>query len=140
MQEARVLSYFGYDAVLYCDFLYEERPAGPAGAEVLRPKVYMEVSMGGSAVAVRLCPRPLRRFRLAACTQPLHSFGKMASQMPKLLEDFLDYHGQLGIEHFTIFDADGTLEEPLKRYKGAVEARELMSSSYTFFYKNDMVS
>ena len=42
--------------------------------------------------------------------------------MPGLLDHFLDYHGQLGVEHFTIFDADDTLEEPLKRYSGAVEA------------------
>eukprot|EP00435_Cladocopium_sp_Y103_P059549 s579_g21.t1 len=56
-----------------------------------------------------------------ACTQPLHSFAKMEGLNPTLLKDFLDYHRLMGIDHFTIFDADGSLSGPLERYRA--EAR-----------------
>ncbi|CAJ1355909.1 unnamed protein product [Effrenium voratum] len=107
-EDARLTSFFGYDAILYCDI-----PLGDTLASHLEPAV----STGAWAARVTLCPRPTRRFRLAACTQPLHSFAKMEQLAPGLLADFLDYHALLGVEHFTIFDADGTLRDPLERYR-----------------------
>jgi len=71
----------------------------------------------------RLCLPQKKRWRLAACTQPLHSFAKMEQLAPTLLKDFLDYHQLLGIEHFTIFDADGSLSGPLERYRAGDEKK-----------------
>eukprot|EP00913_Durusdinium_trenchii_P014220 g13346.t1 len=117
--QARVASFFGYDAIAYCDFPVEGTFQELVTKD-LRPWLLMGQVKEPAPSALRLCPAPQhlpRRYRLAACTQPLHSFAKLEKLAPSLLRDFLDYHSLLGIEHFTIFDADGTLAGPLERYK-----------------------
>eukprot|EP00434_Breviolum_minutum_P038926 symbB.v1.2.034541.t1/scaffold4476.1/size41083/4 len=115
-EDARLASFFGYDAVAYCDL-----PLVP-GSE--RKELQPSLSMGSAYTNnFRLCLPQKKRWRLAACTQPLHSFAKMEQLAPTLLKDFLDYHQLLGIEHFTIFDADGSLSGPLERYRAGDERK-----------------
>eukprot|EP00928_Gymnodinium_smaydae_P000040 TRINITY_DN1001_c0_g1_i1.p1 TRINITY_DN1001_c0_g1~~TRINITY_DN1001_c0_g1_i1.p1 ORF type:complete len:886 (+),score=185.37 TRINITY_DN1001_c0_g1_i1:99-2660(+) len=130
----RSVSYFGYDSVLYCSL------SVPADmVEGTRPLVFSlqaeaagEVFAAASAAASsRLCPltAPLelpakpRAPRIAACTQPLHGFNRLGARGQELLDEFLEYHLMLGVEHFTIFDSDGSFEEPLRERvrQGVVE-------------------
>lgn len=112
-EDARVASFFGYDAIAYCDLKLSPEIPG---------ELQTSLRMGDAGASLRLCPAPQRRtWRIAACTQPLHSFAKMEELNPTLLKDFLDYHRLMGIDHFTIFDADGSLSGPLERYRAKTQ-------------------
>eukprot|EP00928_Gymnodinium_smaydae_P019636 TRINITY_DN17542_c0_g1_i1.p1 TRINITY_DN17542_c0_g1~~TRINITY_DN17542_c0_g1_i1.p1 ORF type:complete len:769 (-),score=100.16 TRINITY_DN17542_c0_g1_i1:109-2145(-) len=57
------------------------------------------------------CPVPVvsRRY-ISACSTTLHSAQRVHEKTPHALEDWINYHLLLGIEHFTIFDNDGSFE------------------------------
>lgn len=57
---------------------------------------------------VYLCPRPRPRPRLSACSAPLHDAQRIHELMPHAVEDWLNYHLFIGVEHFTLFDSDGS--------------------------------
>ncbi|CAJ1374210.1 unnamed protein product [Effrenium voratum] len=65
---------------------------------------------------LRLCPRPRVRRALAACSAPLHDAERVHEILPHALEDWLNYHFAIGIEHFTVFDTDGSYEPYLRRF------------------------
>merc|ERR1712086_1011827 len=57
----------------------------------------------------RICtlPRPPRRL-ISACSTTLHNADYIHELAPHAIEDWVNYHRLLGIEHFTIFDTDGS--------------------------------
>eukprot|EP00929_Paragymnodinium_shiwhaense_P046144 TRINITY_DN23500_c0_g1_i1.p1 TRINITY_DN23500_c0_g1~~TRINITY_DN23500_c0_g1_i1.p1 ORF type:complete len:850 (+),score=128.94 TRINITY_DN23500_c0_g1_i1:100-2649(+) len=73
---------------------------------------------------LRLCPvpRPRQRF-LSACTGTLHNADYIDSVMPYAIEDWLNYHFLIGIEHITVLDTDGSFAPYLEPFikKGLVE-------------------
>ncbi|CAE8610873.1 unnamed protein product [Polarella glacialis] len=113
---ARLTSFFGYDSVAYCEVPLS---SGSSVPEELAVELKALAPSTWSLPPLNLCPVPAgdRRFRLAACTQPLHSFASLDAAAPGLLAEWLDYHAVLGVEHFTVLDADGSLEEPVRRYR-----------------------
>eukprot|EP00927_Polykrikos_kofoidii_P046774 TRINITY_DN40911_c0_g2_i1.p1 TRINITY_DN40911_c0_g2~~TRINITY_DN40911_c0_g2_i1.p1 ORF type:complete len:534 (-),score=77.04 TRINITY_DN40911_c0_g2_i1:199-1779(-) len=126
--KATVVSSFGYDSVLYCDVPVDNSISavdGQAGELLLRLR---DVGHHGARELspIRLCPvlplTPLP-FRLAVCTQPLHGYEALNAAAPGVLAEFIEYHRLLGADHFTIFDADGSFEAPLRAYaaEGLVE-------------------
>mmetsp|Transcript_172603 Transcript_172603/g.548050 ORF Transcript_172603/g.548050 Transcript_172603/m.548050 type:complete len:565 (-) Transcript_172603:149-1843(-) len=69
---------------------------------------------------LRLCPRPAperrKRRLLSACAGTLHNAERVHSIAPHAVEDWINYHLIVGIEHFTIFDIDGTYEPYLRSF------------------------
>eukprot|EP00439_Symbiodinium_sp_Y106_P013641 s252_g1.t4 len=112
-EDARLISFFGYDAIIYCDI-----PIKKEQVDLLEIRPELLATPGAwTPPPLRLCSAMRPKWRLTACTQPLHTFEKMEALAPNLLAEFLDYHFLLGIEHITVFDADGSVEESLRRYE-----------------------
>lgn len=61
-------------------------------------------------------PSQLPRLRLAACTAPLHHAERVHSLAPFAMEDWLNYHRLIGVEHFTVYDSDGSYAPYLARF------------------------
>ncbi|CAK9100188.1 unnamed protein product [Durusdinium trenchii] len=58
---------------------------------------------------LRLCPRSRAVVRrVSACSSPLHHADRIHKLLPHAVEDWLNYHFAIGIEHFTVFDTDGS--------------------------------
>ncbi|OLQ07148.1 hypothetical protein AK812_SmicGene9471 [Symbiodinium microadriaticum] len=113
VEDARLVSFFGYDAIIYCDI-----PIKKEQVDLLEIRPELLATPGAwTPPPLRLCSAMRPKWRLTACTQPLHTFEKMEVLAPNLLTEFLDYHFLLGIEHITVFDADGSVEESLRRYE-----------------------
>lgn len=66
---------------------------------------------------LRVCflPRHPQRY-LSACSATLHSADRIHAIDPHATEDWLNYHILVGIEHFTIFDTDGSYEPYLRDF------------------------
>ncbi|CAE8611745.1 unnamed protein product [Polarella glacialis] len=62
---------------------------------------------------VPLCfrPRPLKRKRLAFCSRP--KFGLWDQDSKSMLRQWMRYHHFLGVEHFYLYDNDGSVEGAL---------------------------
>lgn len=73
---------------------------------------------------LRICsvPKPAARRKISACTAPLHGAEHMHRLAPYLVEDWLNYHFLIGIDHFTFYDTDGSYEPYVRRFveKGLV--------------------
>lgn len=82
-----------------------------------------EGTQGWQPEALRMCryPKPKRR-KISACSAPLHNADRMHLIAPYLIEDWINYHLLIGIEHFTLFDTDGSYEPYVRSYveKGLV--------------------
>lgn len=79
--------------------------------------VYVELremdGVFGAPVPIRLCPQrrwPRKRRRFAVGLRPLIQ----AADHIQLLEDWLAYHSLIGVDHFYIYDDDGSVEALLK--------------------------
>ncbi|CAE8594673.1 unnamed protein product, partial [Polarella glacialis] len=84
---------------------------------------------GGRSVAVRLqsgkagtqspllqlcARRPEPRRRLVSCSQPLFNAAGMEAREPFLLQDWVNFHVALGIDHFHIYDLDGSFSKMVR--------------------------
>ena len=56
------------------------------------------------SLKVHAAPQTVHRYKFAVCPQPLYRLESHRC----LLEDWLSYHRHLGIEHWTIYDLDGS--------------------------------
>ncbi|CAE8722999.1 unnamed protein product, partial [Polarella glacialis] len=113
---AATVSLSGFLSVTTCRV-----PAGSAAAALLSStdgdEGPLELTLSAlqkhswSPEPLRLCavPLPPRRF-LSACSATLHSADYVHKLFPHAVEDWLNYHFLLGIEHFTIYDTDGSYE------------------------------
>eukprot|EP00929_Paragymnodinium_shiwhaense_P079689 TRINITY_DN41541_c0_g1_i2.p1 TRINITY_DN41541_c0_g1~~TRINITY_DN41541_c0_g1_i2.p1 ORF type:complete len:516 (-),score=49.91 TRINITY_DN41541_c0_g1_i2:264-1811(-) len=140
-QDALTVSYSGFLSVTGCRLhkatdlerrlAAESPPAGEQdgshvpGADVKRPWATVELGSGAqeweeiwrSPQPLRICqvPRPRRR-RVSACANPLHDAARVHQSFPHAVEDWLNYHKLIGIEHFTLFDVDGSFAPYLKHF------------------------
>ncbi|CAE8653059.1 unnamed protein product [Polarella glacialis] len=89
----------------------------PPGVELELKLLSKDSGKGLQPEPLRLCPvrAPLRR-RISACTSLLHGADRMHNIMPFLVEDWINYHVMLGIEHFTVYDTDGSYEPYLATF------------------------
>jgi len=75
---------------------------------------------------LRVCmvPRPSRRF-LSACSATLHNAAYVHRLAPFAVEDWINYHLLIGVDHFTIFDTDGSYAPYLQHFieRGVVTYR-----------------
>eukprot|EP00927_Polykrikos_kofoidii_P032288 TRINITY_DN27558_c0_g1_i1.p1 TRINITY_DN27558_c0_g1~~TRINITY_DN27558_c0_g1_i1.p1 ORF type:complete len:495 (+),score=29.99 TRINITY_DN27558_c0_g1_i1:31-1485(+) len=73
-------------------------------------------------VRIRMRPAsPASRF-WTVCSQPLYGFGAMAKHYPRFFHDWVAYHLGIGIDHFFIYDSDGSFANAVKPFvkRGAV--------------------
>mmetsp|Transcript_1985 Transcript_1985/g.7573 ORF Transcript_1985/g.7573 Transcript_1985/m.7573 type:complete len:644 (+) Transcript_1985:523-2454(+) len=70
-----------------------------------------DAGSGAGAAAVR---RP-RRF-VSACAVALHNASHVARLGPHIVEDWINYHLAIGVEHLTILDVDGSFEGVLRPF------------------------
>lgn len=61
-------------------------------------------------------PRPLARRLLTACTATLHGARRVHEAAPHAVEDWINYHILVGVEHFVVFDTDGSYEPYLRHF------------------------
>ncbi|CAJ1393024.1 unnamed protein product [Effrenium voratum] len=92
-------SAFGTDVVVHCSFadFGEERV------------LYLEAG-DWQGLAIPLCrPIALERRRLTVCSGVMFNAGQeIPGLFPPLLEQWLAYHEELGVDHFALYDSDGS--------------------------------
>lgn len=90
----------------------------------LEVSLHHDVPRGWNPEPLRLCmvPRRLQRRFLSACTATLHNADYINKLVPHAVEDWINYHLLIGVEHFTLFDTDGTFEPYVRSFmeKGLV--------------------
>ncbi|CAK0799261.1 unnamed protein product [Prorocentrum cordatum] len=58
---------------------------------------------------VPLCRRTGRPLRnVTVCTKPLFKSGELLEKDPDLIDNWIEYHRLLGVDHFQIYDTDGS--------------------------------
>eukprot|EP00930_Biecheleria_cincta_P045942 TRINITY_DN31667_c0_g1_i1.p1 TRINITY_DN31667_c0_g1~~TRINITY_DN31667_c0_g1_i1.p1 ORF type:complete len:446 (+),score=65.66 TRINITY_DN31667_c0_g1_i1:954-2291(+) len=91
----------------------EQQCAGQAPAFEVRLRlsgVVLEKTM-------KLCSKPPEpRRRIVACSQPLFGAGGLQSRDPHLVHDWINFHLELGVEHFQIYDLDDSFKEVLEPF------------------------
>ncbi|CAK9055703.1 unnamed protein product [Durusdinium trenchii] len=116
-----VVSYSGTVALLRCRF-----PTAPQGAVELTVSstIIPLQALGWSLTGIRLCPlQPLSpgllatgpssssssSRKLVVCSEVLYSLR--GAYKSTLVKHWLEYHRLIGVDHFVIYDRDGSLEE-----------------------------
>lgn len=82
----------------------------------------VKASTGRTTLRVQMCATEIRPHVLAACTQPLYDHARMAAASPHFVHDWLLYHESIGIDHFHVYDIDGSFSGDLSPFveKGLV--------------------
>jgi len=114
-EPATVLSYFGSEVVVRCPLPPGWRASAAVPLELsLRPGNPEAARAGWALEGLRLCPRaPVKRKRIAVCSQPMYD---MAGREDQLVQ-WLEYHRQeAGVEHFFLYDNDGSLARTVEPY------------------------
>eukprot|EP00927_Polykrikos_kofoidii_P044119 TRINITY_DN38178_c0_g1_i1.p1 TRINITY_DN38178_c0_g1~~TRINITY_DN38178_c0_g1_i1.p1 ORF type:complete len:897 (+),score=119.28 TRINITY_DN38178_c0_g1_i1:96-2786(+) len=131
---AITVSYSGFSSVTTCRLSASAasavRDAATSTDSSVDLPLVMEVSLsspaknGWSPEPFRICFRPQQKpiRKLSACTATLHGADYVHKVMPFAIEDWINYHQLIGVEHFTISDTDGSYEPYLRHFieKGVV--------------------
>mmetsp|Transcript_33377 Transcript_33377/g.93655 ORF Transcript_33377/g.93655 Transcript_33377/m.93655 type:complete len:491 (-) Transcript_33377:85-1557(-) len=86
-----------------------------------------------ASVFLEMCAsRAAPRRQLTVCSQPLYGYGALAGVYAHFLRDWLQHHIRLGVDHFFIYDADGTFAAALEPYvrRGAVSYQPFFGMRY----------
>ncbi|CAJ1389126.1 unnamed protein product [Effrenium voratum] len=107
-------SFSGFDSVTSCRVPQELSPLLDGLPEI---EVELSGDSGWQPEPLRLCPQPRLHRRITVCSSmPWFAAMRMHKIMPFVVEDWLNYHSIIGIDHFVIYDADGSYEPFLQKF------------------------
>eukprot|EP00927_Polykrikos_kofoidii_P037834 TRINITY_DN32038_c0_g1_i1.p1 TRINITY_DN32038_c0_g1~~TRINITY_DN32038_c0_g1_i1.p1 ORF type:complete len:905 (-),score=112.94 TRINITY_DN32038_c0_g1_i1:295-2979(-) len=128
VRDASTVSFSGFASITTCrlspSVAATVRDVGIKDDAASGPPLVMEVSlsspepMGWAPEPFKVClrSRPQRMRKLSSCTGTLHNADYVHKVMPYAIEDWINYHKLVGIEHFTISDTDGSYEPYLRHF------------------------
>jgi len=92
----------------------------------------LKVGSASSPLLSICANHPGPRRKLVACSKPLWNASELEGVQPYLMQDWVHYHAELGIEHFQIYDLDGSFGDTLSplQEEGAVTHIPFFASRY----------
>eukprot|EP00927_Polykrikos_kofoidii_P018546 TRINITY_DN18606_c0_g1_i1.p1 TRINITY_DN18606_c0_g1~~TRINITY_DN18606_c0_g1_i1.p1 ORF type:complete len:796 (-),score=111.19 TRINITY_DN18606_c0_g1_i1:263-2650(-) len=112
---ATVLNYYGTEVLVRCSLPASIDDASPMVLSLL-PFNPADSAVGWALEELHFCPEvepPRKRWRVSVCGQPMYGIGGREEE----LRQWIEYHRmEVGVEHFFLYDNDGSLASAVEAY------------------------